>query len=924
MYPQHSTSAQASAHANGASSSSSLSSSSSSRHHYQQHQHQRQYSQHIRRQPPQPPSLPHPPQPPHPPRRSSSSPTHHHPRDQRTPTPTLNQQPHSSSPLLHEQNSRYPRFRQQSPQYYDLGSSPEQPQPPSLPQNNKSPAPPPSYRLGGPQQGKPTLLDRRRESLLKNASLRVHPFIAMGNAQGKLSGDSDDLRSGDVVPICTSPVRARWDSNASSSAAAAAAAAAANTGPATPTPTPASTHGRSVSTAPVVEPTPSPFPSSDRPVLAVAHQRAASESASISAAAPAAPQQQPRRALGLVRKMSFRSRGEKATPMPRTVPPVRTSSADDAELLATKEEEPPSAATVNSPPAKLTVSVSHNSSLGRAASLGHNPSPARPIRSARRSAQTAFGTDESPSATPAKTTAREEQGAPSTPTRAINRSLVPRSPTIGPVSPRRGSPGSASPHRQSLSVARRAEREWKAKLAALANGPPSPGRSRLSNGPRPPPRRLQRPSAPPALGTPTDGLSGRMAQSLSLSHLSSLDQADVRMPSASTPPAAGLDSISEYASDSAAFHHPGPAFTPHPGSAFNAPSTVFTGVSKSASTSSIVPRARKSPGSSIVALPGLPEYERTPLSPIEQEPVSPPPPVTPAVRATRALPPPQHSPAPSTSGKSIAPSQKTFGPGPSPITMSRTLDWMPDERVVVSRSSVPDLARVSSPPPVPTVPPGVRLAEKSPPAPAPSCTPSPPRTFSHLPPSPNPQHILATASAATPTSKPVVAEEGARASPIVPPRRSESRNRVHPVAVEVVEVPSQQATTPRRDSPPELTAPDIIPGPGRLQHRRTRSREAAVLGSSILPRTTSLQHARELVARDSPSAQRAYMAERRLGLSGSVNVVEVDEEPMTDMAGNKLSATYDLTPGLDTGKRPRKTGLPMDDLQRWLAQTAVA
>lgn len=161
-------------------------------------------------------------------------------------------------------------------------------------------------------------------------------------------------------------------------------------------------------------------------------------------------------------------------------------------------------------------------------------------------------------------------------------------------------------------------------------------------------------------------------------------------------------------------------------------------------------------------------------------------------------------------------------------------------------------------------------------------------------------------------------EEGARASPIVPPRRSESRHRVHPVAVEVVDVPAQ-----RRDSPPELTAPAIIPGPGRLQHRRTRSREAAVLGSSILPRTTSLQHARELVARDSPSAQRAYMAERRLGLSGSVNVVEVDEEPM-DVAGNKLSATYDLTPGLDTGKRPRKTGLPMDDLQRWLAQTAVA
>lgn len=100
-----------------------------------------------------------------------------------------------------------------------------------------------------------------------------------------------------------------------------------------------------------------------------------------------------------------------------------------------------------------------------------------------------------------------------------------------------------------------------------------------------------------------------------------------------------------------------------------------------------------------------------------------------------------------------------------------------------------------------------------------------------------------------------------------------------------------------------------------------------MLGSSILPRTTSLQHARELVARDSPSAQRAYMAERRLGLSsGGVNVVEVDEEPMSDaaMAGHKLSATYDLTPGLDTGKRPRKTGLPMDDLQRWLAQTAVA
>ncbi|KAL7423495.1 hypothetical protein Q5752_001075 [Cryptotrichosporon argae] len=31
-----------------------------------------------------------------------------------------------------------------------------------------------------------------------------------------------------------------------------------------------------------------------------------------------------------------------------------------------------------------------------------------------------------------------------------------------------------------------------------------------------------------------------------------------------------------------------------------------------------------------------------------------------------------------------------------------------------------------------------------------------------------------------------------------------------------------------------------------------------------------------------------------------------------------------LTPGMDTGRRPPKSGLPMDDLQRWLAQTTMA
>ncbi|KLT38445.1 hypothetical protein CC85DRAFT_305963 [Cutaneotrichosporon oleaginosum] len=643
----------------------------------------------------------------------------------------------------------------------------------------------------------------------------------MGNSQAKLANTS--VTNDAAVPVCTSPVR-RWDGSTYNKDTVTSYNSSVTPAPTTWTPT--SAHGRSVSVAP--ESTHSLVTAEQRSApVAHHHQRAASESGSI-IAAPVKPDPPPRRALGLVRKISFRSRGERATPTARIPPPARASSADDAELLITRDDEP-----VAAPPAKLTISTSHSSALTRAASLGQKPQPARPMRSARRSAQTAFGTEESPAASPAKATARGEQG-PVTPTHPVNRALVPRSPKIGPVSPRRSSPG-GSPHRQSMTTARRAEREWKAKIAALTAGPPSPGRTRPSNGPRPPPRRVLRPSAPPSFGG-TD-VSGGIAQSLSLSHLS-LDNIDSRMSSASCPPSHTLDSIREL-----------PAID-HPGSAFNAPSTVFTGVSgmtKSASTTSISRPSKRSPGSSIVALPGVPEYERTPLSPIEQEPVSPSsPPVTGIARAVRPVPALHqmqalHSPAPSIA-KSLAPSTKTFGPGPSPSTMPRPLDWMPDERVVVSRSSVPDLARVSSPPPVPSLPPGLRLAEMATPAPVPSCTPPP-------------------------------------TQPIVPPRRSESR-RIESKPVDPVVI----AATPSHRF-------------ARLGRRDTDSPEP-----SVLPRTTSLQHARDM---ESPRA-----------------TSEADDVP-SDTPVRKLHSTYDLTPGLESGHRPRKTGLPMDDLQRWLAQTAM-
>ncbi|BEJ11014.1 hypothetical protein CspHIS471_0104360 [Cutaneotrichosporon sp. HIS471] len=640
----------------------------------------------------------------------------------------------------------------------------------------------------------------------------------MGNSQTKIA-DSEDGK--DKVPACTSPVR-RWEgSNYTKDSVT---SKSSHVMPA-PIPTPTSAHFRSMSVMP--DSTPSLVPTERSGTIV--HQRAASGSGSLTAVPVKADPPQ-RRALGLVRKISFRSRPDRATPTARAPPPVRASSADDAELLATKDDELGTA-----PPPKLTISTSHSSALTRAASLGHATQPARPLRSTRRSAQVAFGTGESPAATPAKATAKEQQG-PSTPTRPVNRTLVPRSPTIGPISPRRSSPG--SPHRQSTATARRAEREWKAKLAALTAGPPSPGRSRQSNGPRPPPRRVP-PSAPRSLGS-TDGLSGRMAQSLSLSHLSSLDDTDLRIPFSSCPPPNALDSISEF-----------PAID-HPGSAFTAPSTVFTGVSgmsKSASATTISRPSKRSPGSSVVALPGVPEYERTPLSPIEQEPVSPPGPMTPAARAGRALPPfhhthAHHSPAPSIA-KSLAPSSKTFGPGPSPIPMPRPLDWTPDDRIIVSRSSVPDFARVSSPPPVPSLPPGLRLAEKTPPAPAPPCAPSP---------------MLK--------------------QPIVPPRRSESRRIPETKPVEPVIINA----TP--------------------SHRLAQLRRIETNSPEPLPRTTSLRHAREVA--DSPCTP----------------TVEIEEASSSDAISHKLRSTYDLTPGLETGRRPRKTGLPMDDLQRWLAQTA--
>jgi hypothetical protein len=118
--------------------------------------------------------------------------------------------------------------------------------------------------------------------------------------------------------------------------------------------------------------------------------------------------------------------------------------------------------------------------------------------------------------------------------------------------------------------------------------------------------------------------------------------------------------------------------------------------------------------------------------------------------------------------------------------------------------------------------------------------------------------------------------------PIVPPRRSESRRVLEskPVAPVVID-----ATPSHRLA--------------RLRRRGTDSPEP------FLPRTTSLQQAREFT--ESPRTI----------------PVEV-EEVASDVASHKLRSTYDLTPGLENGRRPRKTGLPMDDLQRWLAQTAVA
>ncbi|GMK58421.1 hypothetical protein CspeluHIS016_0504530 [Cutaneotrichosporon spelunceum] len=669
----------------------------------------------------------------------------------------------------------------------------------------------------------------------------------MGNSQTKLANSASPKGA---MSALRSPVR-RWEGNCTGGSNSSgsytkdnAATRKGNNQTSGPAPMPTSAHNRSISAMP--DSTPSAlvpaersktnFVRTDRPGPVV-HQRAASESVS-GLPVPIAKAEPPqRRALGLVRKISFRSRPERATPTARVLAPTRASSADDAELLATKEDDEQTPA----PPAKLTISVSDNSALARTASLGHGTQPVRPLRSTRRSAQAAFGTNESPAATPAKASAKEQ--GPRTPTRATNRALVPRSPTIGPMSPRRASPG--SPHRQSMATVRRAEREWKAKLAALTAGPSSPGRLRQSNGPRPPPRRVQRPSASPCLAGSTDGLSGRMAQSLSLSHLSSLEDADVRIPTASCPPPNTLDSIREFS----------PAID-HPGSAFTAPSTVFTGVSgmtKSASTTTMSRASKRSPGSSVVALSGVPEYERTPLSPIQQEPVSPRPLMTPASQTSRTLPAfhhhnAHHSPAPSLA-KSLAPSSKTFGPGPSPTSLPRPLDWTPDDRIIVSRSSVPDLSRVSSPPPVPSLPPGLRLAEKSPPAPVPACASSP-----------------------------------MHKQPIVPPRRTESSGRrVHDESKPVVAPVVINATPSHRIA--------------HLCRIGTDSPEPP------LPRTTSLQHAREMA--ESPSARTVEM-----------------EDSSSDAISHRLHSAYDLTPGLETGRRPRKTGLPMDDLQRWLAQTA--
>lgn len=578
--------------------------------------------------------------------------------------------------------------------------------------------------------------------------------------------------------------------------------------------------------------------------------------------------------------------------------------------------------------------------------------------------------------------------------------------------------------RTRVSATAKREREWREKLATLSivSPPRSPGPALpLSSGPRPPPRRKHTPpevadGGSSAEVSPTRGHKQQvetLANSFGGLGLGlGVDPSTVGAPRRST--------ASVVSSVASSHVHISPAVSAVGRNNNNAPSA-----SRSVSASSYLDSANyfdsrsvTPRGSTVIVSVHGGDMERRPLSTIIQEPGSPAsdiPPPSPAFTLALGLqsPPTEYKRSEAGTPSASALSLALPPPVASPAMSTRALEWTPDERVVVSRASVPDFPRTPNSS-------DMDRGDRTPVARSPSqCASSErgltldvtplPTARAHLPsPALTPTDktmsvqsiqsannsqvhddvdvhmsgLLAAADVPTDVTWPDKAEHDAAYAALpdrtfsLPDRKTSLPQGMPPRPLPVRPAEKMAVVSGPESAQPSTSvsasAAAVAPGAGagvasaRRSHARSSSREAFALDGLVRsaaeagmpavpavpavpvvpvvpvvpaqpvqqqpPRPPPAQalpplpaHAAR-IARDHPThihtAHRGShpappQPPRTLAPDSVPRDVNADVDVAVDVnadgteTGAPLRRKYDLTPGLDSGRRPRKTGLPM-------------
>lgn len=826
-------------------------------------------------------------------------------------------------------------------------------------------------------------VDKRRESLLASPSLRVHPFINMGQGATKLA-------SAQVSPMVPqpSPVASSNDEPASSEDRGERAremtasmrehsnsilrerkvpVAAVS---------PVKTEDETSLVSPVtVEPVRSSSDKTSVPQIKI-------DPAAVVASNPTAA----KRGLGLVRKLSFRSKPKESVSAVGTPVSIPTSVSTPMGLGPPRPER----STARSPTVNrgldinLPSATSEASSqpkprlLSRAASMGHLASRPRPTRVRAGPAPVSVGpaiVEEILPALPANPPPERSTSLKSDPSPSRlgssppSASLPPAASTTPPPAPpplrslpktpsrdrRSGRSVSGSPRsRASLTVRR--EREWRAKLATLSIASPPRSPPPMS-GPRPPPRKMPRP-ATHHVSSVDDNLHvlprdasvtpKKASSSLRRSALPPLPQ------SVNSPSASEFGSLAGVTTPRELGNTFGPTLDV-------SPAVSAVGKHRAARSVASLAHSRKSSlvSQSVVSSAPSAVAHHFASSPSPSPSLQAPP--SPAFTLALSLKAPHGAQSPSRSGtdnslspRTITPSnveRRQSGTSTLPDSMrtsspSTSNTWMPDDRVVVSRASVPDMAalRPASPiqSPISAVTPRRGTFEAT------SASLSRRRRVD-LPcaPAVSPDLSLAsssqTFSPSLNTSQQSPGFDEVMQLPPVPPllRRqgtSASNGTTNSTATSTGTGPSEPAYTPLRRrqyivKPAffQSQTATVVPAHGSTG---LPTQSAYALGFPYEAEGTQLKgmtthtpdysieqlddpRSPQRVHRSGQSVDRPYTQESSwTSPAPSYN----DYGPGTatgalteeDAGGDPLRGFYDLTPGLESGRRPRKTGIPMD------------